>query len=263
MVLITDGFVRVEHAAIDLVRRNLNQCNVFAFGIGSSVNRFLIEGLARAGAAEPFVVTQPKEAAAAASAFADYVGAPVLTDLEATFHGFDVYDVEPMSLPDLLAERPVLLFGKYRGSPGGSLVLEGSTGEGPYRTEIPVSEEAVSERHGALRYLWARHRIATLADYIGLGVTDEAVREVTSLGLTYNLLTEYTSFVAVDARVRTTGEPPIPTKQPLPLPQGVSNHAVGGKGVGVTPEPGMVSLLVVGAALLAQHLWRRRRYGKG
>ncbi len=56
--------------------------------------------------------------------------------------------------------------------------------------------------YGALRYLWARHRITLLSDYNRLKASDERVQEVTNLGLTYNLLTAYTSFVAVDTQVR-------------------------------------------------------------
>jgi len=48
------------------------------------------------------------------------------------------------------------------------------------------------------------------------------------LGLKYNLLTAYTSFVAIDNEVRNKDGKPTTVKQPLPLPQGVSDYAVGG-----------------------------------
>jgi Ca-activated chloride channel family protein len=82
--------------------------------------------------------------------------------------------------------------------------------------------------NSALRYLWARHRIALLSDYNRLWRQDERVKEVTRLGLNYNLLTAYTSFVAVDTQVRLKGGEAVTIKQPLPLPQGVSDYAVGG-----------------------------------
>lgn len=67
-----------------------------------------------------------------------------------------------------------------------------------------------------------------LADYNQLNRQDERVKEITNLGLTYNLLTAYTSFVAVDTRVRLEDGQAITVKQPLPLPLGVSDYAVGG-----------------------------------
>ena len=92
---------------------------------------------------------------------------------------------------------------------------------------IPVAQAKPLETNSALRYLWARHRIALLSDYNRLRPQDERVKEVTTLGLTYNLLTAYTSFVAIDAQVRLVDGKPVTVKQPLPLPQGVSDLAVG------------------------------------
>jgi len=107
-------------------------------------------------------------------------------------------------------------------------MLRGDTGEGIYAKSIKVSDVKPQDSNSALRYLWARHRIAVLADYNRLRANDERIKEVTSLGLTYNLLTAYTSFVAIDSEKRLkNGDETVTIKQPLPLPQGVSNYAVG------------------------------------
>ena len=73
------------------------------FGIGSSVNRFLIEGMARVGMGEPFVITSPEEAAGKARKFRKLIESPVLTGTKIDFDGFEVYDIEPPSIPDVLA----------------------------------------------------------------------------------------------------------------------------------------------------------------
>ena len=93
---------------------------------------------------------------------------------------------------------------------------------------IKVKDAAPSDNNAALRYLWARHRITLLSDYNLLRQDDKRVKEVADLGLTYNLLTAYTSFVAIDNEVRNKDGKPTTVKQPLPLPQGVSDYAVGG-----------------------------------
>jgi Ca-activated chloride channel family protein len=228
VVILTDGYVTVEKEAFDLIRSKLGDANMFAFGIGSSVNRFLIEGIARAGMGEPFVVESPDRAEAEASRFRQYIQTPVLTNVRVSYKNFTAYDIEPPSVPDVLAERPVIVFGKWRGQPGGDIVITGRSGEGEYRQVIPVGSTKPMAENAALRYLWARHRIAVLDDYNQLAPSDERVKEVTNLGLTYNLLTAYTSFVAIDSQVRNKDGRPVTVKQPLPLPQGVSNLAVGG-----------------------------------
>ena len=227
IIIVTDGYVSVEEEAFDLIRNNLGRANVFAFGIGSSVNRHLIEGMARIGMGEPFVVTHPQQAAAAAEKFRKCVASPVLTGIRADFGVFKTYDVEPPEIPDVMANRPVIVFGKWRGSPRGIISIQGYSGKDHFLKKIDVSQTKALKTNSALRYLWARHRINLLADYNRLNKQDERVKEVTRLGLTYNLLTAYTSFVAVDSQIRIRNGQAVTVKQALPLPQGVSDYAVG------------------------------------
>ncbi len=227
VVIVTDGYVSVGKKTFDLIRNNLGKSNMFTFGIGSGVNRHLIEGMARVGAGEPFVITGPGEAPAKAARFRKIIRSPVLTNIEVDFGRFDVYEVEPPSVPDVLAERPVTVFGKWRGRPVGKITVKGMSGKGDYRQRFDVSDFRPRKSNSALRYLWARKRIQILDDYNNLDRHDVRVKEVTRLGLKYNLLTAYTSFVAIDSKVRLKDGKAVTVKQPLPLPQGVGDSAVG------------------------------------
>jgi Ca-activated chloride channel family protein len=228
IVIATDGYVDVEKDAFQVIRDNLGRANMFAFGIGTSVNRFLIEGIARAGMGEAFVITGPTDAESKAEKFKKYIQSPVLTKVKTDFEGFQAYDVEPPALPDVLAERPVILFGKWKGDPKGVIRLSGISGDRPYTASIDAGSAKPTAANSAIRYLWARHRIAVLSDYQKLSSDDTRVKEITRLGLEYNLLTEYTSFVAIDSLVRNVDGKSTTIQQPLPLPQGVSDLAVGG-----------------------------------
>ena len=257
VVVVTDGYVSVEDEVFRLVRQNLGNSNVFAFGIGSAVNRHLIEGIARAGQGEAFIVTKPEQAAEQAERLRHMIDSPVLTSLKATFEGLDVYDVEPAKLPDVLGGRPVLLWGKWRSeddqNPEGALVLEGRAANGDYREVVTVpspSADAV-----ALRHLWSRARIAQLSDEEALLGGDSQRGPITALGLRYGLLTQYTSFIAIDQVVR-TDTAAVPVDQASPMPKGVSDFAVGVEVPG-TPEPGLYLSLLVVAGLLARATRRR------
>jgi Ca-activated chloride channel family protein len=258
-VLVTDGYVDADKQAMDLVRQHLGDANTFAFGIGSSVNRYLIEGIAKAGFGEPFIVTREEEAKDAAKRFGAYVRSPVLTDVRVAYEGLDVYDVEPRAIPDVLASRPVVVLGKYRGAPKGSITLSGVGGKTPYTQRFDVARSVPSPSHRALPHLWARTRIASLSDF-GFGdLAPAAKAEVTALGLRYSLLTQFTSFVAVAHTVRNFGAPATDVDQPLPLPQGVSNAAVG-EPVASADEPELWLLLALLALVLgAAGVQARRR----
>jgi Ca-activated chloride channel family protein len=227
IIIATDGYVSIEKEAFNLIRNNLNEANMFAFGIGTGVNRYLIEGMARAGMGEPFIITKQAEADAQAEKFRKYILSPVLTKIKTEYKGFDVYDVEPPTIPDVLAERPIIIFGKWKNKPEGEIILRGYTGnKKKYNSKVKLSEVSPLKSNSALKYLWARHRITMLGDYNQLAPDDEKIKQITDLGLKYNLLTEYTSFVAIDSEIRNENGGTTTVKQPLPLPEGVSNLAV-------------------------------------
>ena len=268
VVVVTDGYVTVESEAFALVRQNLAKANVFAFGIGSSVNRHLMEGLARAGMGEPFVITHAKQARGEAERFRRMIEQPVLTSVRARFEGLDVYDVAPAQLaamPDVMGQRPVVVFGKWRGQPQGQLIVEGQSAAGPWRHALAVNgDDASGADTAALRQLWARQRIAELDDQDALDGAGSQREAITALGLQYGLLTRYTSFLAVDRVVRN----PAPQEatgvdQPSPLPQGVSALAVGGASgaeVPATPEPATWGAMLVTLSVLAMVARRARRH---
>jgi Ca-activated chloride channel family protein len=179
IVLVTDGYISGEQGVFDYIRDHLDECNVFSFGIGSSVNRYLIEGIAKAGRGEPFVVTEEAEAPTVAAQFREYIQTPLLTDIRVRTIGFDTYDVHPARLPDLFAERPVILFGKWRGSVSGTFELQGKTGQGDFVTRLDVAGVQADQANHALRYLWARSQIAELSDYGSRNLDTERIKNIT------------------------------------------------------------------------------------
>lgn len=260
ILLLTDGYIDGEKGVFDYIHENLDQANVFSFGIGSSVNRYLIEGTAKAGMGEPFVVTKPEEAAGTAQRFCSYVQAPVLTGIKMHYNDFEVYDLEPAQVPDVFAERPVVVTGKWRGKAAGRIELIGIAGSGTYKQIFNVSESKPLDTNQALRYLWARTRIARLSDY-GLGKGDpENKAEVLSLGLAYNLLTAHTSFIAVHEVIRNATGQGQDVNQPLLLPEGVSDLAVGDSAS--VPEPEMIILLAMLGFMFLMHWLEKSRWFK-
>jgi Ca-activated chloride channel family protein len=258
IVLVTDGYVSGERGVFDYIRENLNDCNMFAFGIGTSVNRYLIEGVAHAGMGEAFIVTKESEAQATAAKFREYIEAPVLTDIQVRTVGFDTYDVHPAHLPDLFAQRPVIVFGKWRGPLSGTFELQGKTGRGEFVTRLEVATVQPDSANSALGYLWARSRIAELSDYGSRNPDEERIKEITSLGLKYSLLTQYTSFIAVREVVTNPDGSAKDVNQPLPLPLGVSDLAVGDD-TESGDEPELVWLVALSLMIAITMIVRRRR----
>lgn len=272
IVVITDGYIYGEKEIFEIIHENIGSSDFFSFGIGRGVNRSLIEGIAKTGQGEPFVVTDQDEASDTAERFKTYIQSPVMTDINVKFDGFDVYDVEPAILPTLFAQRPIVLLGKWRGEPAGTVQITGKIGNSDYEQTISVAElaapESVSDEKESdadalyaaavtldsdvLSYLWAQKRIERLTDY-GLNQNDPDVKEeVTQLGLNYSILTPYTSFIAVTETVRNPDKNSTDVNQPLPLPLEVSNFAVGGYLFG--SEPAEILLIAALALILVMQL---------
>jgi Ca-activated chloride channel family protein len=202
------------------------------------------------------------------------------------YEGFDAQQSQPESIPDIFANRAIEIIGKWQGEPKGRIVIKGKSGGAPYEATFDVASEAAKGLNNpALRPLWAREKVRTLSDEAAIakdtrgGTTDdEAALAIANLGITYDLLTEYTSFVGVDETPRAVlaSADAQTVAQPLPLPQGVTNSAVGGGGgaqpvvaagngstvtvTGAVPEPGTTLLLIL--ALAAVLLHRHREFGK-
>lgn len=258
IITITDGYISDEKNVFQMIHQNLNTTSFFSFGIGDAVNRYLIDGIAKAGQGESFVVTDSADAVETASRFRTYIEAPILTDINVSYDGFDVYDVEPAAASTLFAQKPVVLFGKWRGEPAGSIRLTGRTGKEAYQQDISVTGIQPLEANQAIRYLWARSRVERLTDYGCNTQTEDAVKqEITTLGLNYSMITPYTSFIAVTDVIRNTDDTGTDVDQPLPLPSNVSNFAVGGYTVGSEPADIILAALLAGTGIISL-LYRKR-----
>lgn len=263
ILLITDGYVSADAEVRDLIRREIGSANLFAFGIGSSVNRELLESVARAGGGEPTLVTSGSEVAAAAKQFRELVSNPVLAKVRIEAGGVTLASIEPDPHPDVFAARPLIVTGTWSGEAKGKIIVRGIGGNGSaFEKVIDLAESAAARGvdHPALPVLWARERVRRLGDREKRDAA--TIREITSLGLTHSLLTPYTSFLAIDETPKNFDGVAQTVKQPLPLPQGVSEAAIGGTGGpmmvknGSVPEPGSIGLVAFLVVLLA--LQRRR-----
>ena len=151
-----------------------------------------------------------------------------MTDIKVEYDGFQAYDVEPLTIPDVLASRPIIIYGKYMDKATGKIIVSGVSGDVRYHVDIDALKFGKYDNSEALKYLWARNKISLLSDYNTIRATDSLKDEITNLGLNYNLLTNYTSFVAVDYISRNNNpDSLVVVKQAVPLPEGVSNYAVG------------------------------------
>ena len=228
----TDGYVGNDMEIIGEVQKHPN-ARVFAFGIGNGVNRFLLDSMAKYGRGEVEYVSLNDDGSAAARRFHERVRNPLLTDISIDWNGLPVTDVYPKTIPDLFSVKPVILTGRYTGSGKGSIRLKGRMSGRDFVREIPVDFSDSQKQHDVLATLWARNRVDDLMsqDFNGAQegkMRDDVKQAIVQLGLDYRLMTQFTSFVAVEEMIVTDGGQPRRIDVPVEVPEGVNREAVFG-----------------------------------
>lgn len=234
---LTDGFVGNDLEIIGEVQKHPN-ARVFAFGVGTSVNRFLIEGMAKAGRGESVVISINESAKADAAAHRLYerLRAPLLTDVSIDWGGLPVAEVYPRMLPDLYSGKPLVITGRYTAATNGTIHIRGKRAGADFVRAIPVSLSATAGSYRIQSSFWARGKIDDLMsqDWAGLqngNMRPELQKEITQLGLDYRLMTQFTSFVAVEEQVVTKDGKPQRVEVPVEMPAGVTYDGIFGDNV--------------------------------
>ncbi|MFL5581732.1 MAG: VIT domain-containing protein, partial [Gemmatimonadaceae bacterium] len=157
-VFLTDGFVGNEDEILRVVKEERGDARFFGFGIGSSVNRYLIDGIGEHGAGTSMVVT-PREAQTSDLAVGRLFAAidsPVLVDVAVDWNGLPVADVYPRKPRDLFAGQTLALVGRFTRPARGTAYVTGRAGKREVRIAVPVDFAGATGGHAALAPAWAR-----------------------------------------------------------------------------------------------------------
>jgi len=228
--LLTDGYVGDEERILQTIEKERRGARVFSLGVGSSVNRYLLEGAAKVGRGEAFYVRQDEDSTAVIDRFFSRVDRPALGYITIDWGKLEVEQLYPANIPDLWAGQPIRIHGRYTQGGEEEVVIRGQLGKQPYeqtlRIRLPLQESA----HEAMATVWARQKVQELMDsMVKLGQTAALVEEVTQVGLTFRLMTQWTSFVAVEEKVVNLQGQPQTVVQPVEMPEGVSYEGVFGE----------------------------------
>lgn len=215
----TDGLVGNDNEILAEVQKHPN-ARVFAMGFSDSPNRYLLDKMAEYGRGEVDYVSQTGDTSAVAKRFHERIRNPLLTDLSIDWSGLSLSDVYPKRIPDLFSAKPVILSGRYTNGGKGTIRLKGRAAGQEFVREVPIELPDNESSHDVLATLWARRRIDDLMDqYIAQPGTeatakDQHKEEITQLGLDFRLMTQFTSFVAIDNLIFTGGEAPRTVEVP-------------------------------------------------
>jgi Ca-activated chloride channel family protein len=229
----TDGFVGDEKMILQSIREHRGNSRMFTFGIGNSVNHYLIDAMSEEGRGDSETVTLAESADAAVARFIKRTENPVLTNVTAKFDGVDVSDQLPAQIPDVFDGKPIVIYGRYAAPGMGKLMLSGTLGTEPWSQTIDLVFPSDREGGTAIPTLWARQMVEKLDRDCGLGMLEgvspmEGPNRITDLALEFGIMTEYTSFVAIEQRVINIGGKQRTVHVPVEMADGVSYDGIFG-----------------------------------
>ncbi len=221
--LMTDGYIGNEREIFDAIQRHAGTARVFVFGVGSSVNRYLVTESARLGRGEGQVIGVDEPSRQVVERFYNRIAKPLLTDVSVDWGSLSVRDLQPGMVPDLFAEQPLIIKGRYDRPGHDTIAITGKLGgrsvSFPLRVVLPERDSS----NEAVASLWGRARIETLERQQDGGSQEAVVKEITDLALQFRLMSAYTSFVAVDEKSTVDSKGQLTTVQvPVEMPEGMS-----------------------------------------
>lgn len=231
LAFLTDGYVGNEDEILATVHKQIGASRLFAFGVGTAVNRYLLEELAAHGRGSVQFVRPDEDTGRAVSAFERRIDAPVLTDLQIDWGGLVTRDLTPAAIPDVFVGQPLVLSGHYAAAGSGTVTVTGKQGGRAVAFSVPVT---FPERHAhpAISTVWARAKIAELSRGLIRRPDAAAEKAIVGLSLDYRILTQFTAFVAVDDSKVTTGGTARRVVVPVEVPDAARSVTLHGGSIG-------------------------------
>ncbi|MFB2897824.1 VIT domain-containing protein [Aerosakkonemataceae cyanobacterium BLCC-F50] len=241
IVLLTDGYIGNENQILAEVQQNLKPGNrLHSFGAGSSVNRFLLNRIAEIGRGISRIIRHDEPVNEVVEKFFHQINNPVLGNINWQWEGEGESPIiYPQTPPDLFAQQPLVLFGRKSDKLAGKLHINGIVAGGMrYQQTFNLNFNDVG--NPAIAQLWGRSRIKELTNQMVKGDTKKGVEAVTDTALSYQLLSQYTAFVAVSDDVRVDGtESSVSVQVPVEMPEGVNYQGIFGAMLSAAVPEGM------------------------
>ena len=229
----TDGYVGNEADITRYLRDKAQGVRMFPFGVGNGVNRFLIDSMAREGRGVAEYALLNEDGKKLAARFYNRVANPVLLDVKADWQGLPVAEVYPKRVPDVFESGPVVLTGRFTRGAAGDLIVRGRAQGKEWSQRVPVDFSQANQENGAgLPSAWARQKIEDLSNTSPTQTSGETAADlraaITDVALDYHLMSQYTSFVAVEPTIVNVGGAQKTIEVPVEMADGVSYDGIFG-----------------------------------
>ncbi|MCZ6603527.1 MAG: marine proteobacterial sortase target protein [Alphaproteobacteria bacterium] len=240
IVLLTDGAVGNEDQLFGVIADRLGDARLFTIGIGSAPNSWFMRKSAEFGRGSYTHIGDVDQVEEKIVALLAKLEAPVLTDVEIGIQGDFRLELTAARIADLYRGEPVVVSGEMvpldDNAAAAVVTVRGLLNGSPWSTAFKID---VGRRQAqGVASLWARRRIEVELDHLIEGADEDVVRAaVLRLALAHNLVSPYTSLVAVEEKIVRPADADVARADvPRHLPDGWSAEHVFG-----LPDPAITA----------------------
>lgn len=200
VIFMTDGQSDAQ-AALSVAKADVSDSRVFTVGLGTGVNRPLLSRLASDKRGRFVFIPDTSAIETEVARLYTQVAAPLLTNVKLESEGAELVDIYPRTLPDLFVDDELRIYARVaeQGKPAlaGKVRVSGLLAGRHFVTTAAYSASAAVARKPVARD-WAAARVHDVLEEIALnGETEQLKNEVIELALAYEMVTPYTSFLAI------------------------------------------------------------------
>jgi len=188
VIMLTDGYIGNEAEIIaEVGRRCGDHIRFWCIGIGSSPNRFLVDGVGRQGGGMSKVLGLNDDPEPMAIEVMQRIHRAQLAHIQIDWGDIAVSETYPAKIPELWAGRPVILFGRYEGGKKTRIEVSGRVEGEPASWPLDVGFPAKKAQNAVLAKVWARQKIEDLMHQTYYQGSPAVEEEVTGIALAYRL----------------------------------------------------------------------------
>ncbi len=205
VIFITDGAVGNEHGIFQALHEQLGEARLFTVGIGAAPNSHFMTRAAQFGRGSFTYINDQNQVQKGMDTLFRRLESPLMRNLQVQLPDGIAAERWPQKLPDLYAGEPLLVAMKLSAVPD-QVTVSGYRDQ-PWQHTVTLPTQ---QQHPGTASLWARRKIADLMDRITLGVPEADIAPlITDVALRHQLVSRYTSFIAVEETVSRPAHEPL------------------------------------------------------
>jgi Ca-activated chloride channel family protein len=201
IIFITDGSVGNEKALFSYINQKLGKSRLFTVGIGSAPNTHFMHGAAMYGKGSSTQISNLSEVNSKMTRLFEKLSYPVMRDIKVEWPDELTIESYPNNIPDLYVAEPLMLIARSD-KPVPEVSVTGNIAGQKWQQQLVIKDGTAGNADN-INKIWAFDKVNNLVEKSVLfGESVEKYKDdIVKIGIENQIVTQFTSFVAVEEKI--------------------------------------------------------------